>query len=81
MTEVILTLQLPRGNRFIPIAMCADLDVLRHFKRNVLALWERELELADDEVVAVVRRAEVEKLRRTLDLLIPDEEVATNESD
>lgn len=73
MADVILTLHLPRGNRFIPIAMCADPDVLRHFKASVMGLWERELELADDEIVAVVRRAEVEKLRRTLDLLIPDE--------
>jgi len=56
--------------------MCADLDVLRHFKHNVLAL-----ELADDEIVAIVRRAEVEKLRRTLDLLIPDEGVSTSENE
>lgn len=77
MTDAILTLQLPRGNRFIPIAMCADLDVLRHFKASLMALWERELELADDEIVATIRRAEVEKIRRTLDLLIPDD-VATN---
>lgn len=78
MAEVVLTLQLPRGNRFIPIAMCADLDVLRHFKRNVLALWERELDLADDEILAAIRRAEIDKLRRTLDLLIPDAAEATN---
>lgn len=72
MTDVVLTLQLPRGNRFIPIAMCADIDVLRHFKQSVMHLWEQEVECADDEVVAVVRRAEFDKLRRTLDLLIPD---------
>lgn len=72
MTDVVLTLQLPRGSNFIPIAMCADPSVLRHFKSSVMALWERELDLADDEVVAVIRRAELEKLRRTLDLLIPD---------
>ena len=76
MTDVILTLHLPRGNRFIPIAMCADPDVLRHFKSSVMALWKRELDLAEDEIVAVVRRAEVEKLRRILDLLIPDEGAA-----
>lgn len=75
MTDVVLTLQLPKGNRFIPIAMCADLDVLRHFKSSVLGLWERELSLADDEVLAAIRRAELEKLQRTLDLLIPDEVV------
>ena len=76
MVDVILTLHLPRGNRFIPIAMCVDPDVLRHFKASVMALWQRELELADDEVVAVVRRAEVEKFRRTLDLLIPEKGAA-----
>ena len=71
MADVVLTLQLPRGDRFIPIAMTSDLDVLRHFKRSVLAMWERELDLATDEIEALVRRNELEKLRRTLDLLIP----------
>jgi len=70
--DVVLTLQLPRGDRFIPIAMTADLDVLRHFKRSVLEMWERELDLSLDEVEAVVRQNELEKLRRTLNLLIPD---------
>lgn len=69
--DVVLTLQLPRGDRFIPIAMTADLDVLRHFKRSVLAMWERELELATDEIEAIVRRNELDKLCRTLNLLIP----------
>ena len=78
MTEVVLTLQLPKGNRFIPIAMCADPDVLRHFKVSVIALWERELELADDEILAAIRRAELEKLRRMLDLLIPGEAAAND---
>lgn len=75
MTDCVLTLQLPRGSRFIPIAMCIDPAVLRHFKASVLQTWNREAELAGDEIEAVVRRAEAEKLQRTLDLLIPDEVV------
>jgi hypothetical protein len=70
--DVVLTLQLPRGDRFIPIAMTADIDVLRCFKRSVLTMWERELDLATDEVEALVRRNELDKLRRTLNLLIPN---------
>ena len=69
--DVVLTLQLPRGDRFIPIAMTADLDVLQHFKRSVLGMWERELDLATDEIEAVVKHNELDKLRRTLNLLIP----------
>lgn len=80
MADVVLTLQLPRGGRFIPIAMTSDLEVLRHFKHSVLAMWERELELATDEIEATVRRNELDKLRRTLDLLIPgNDEGAANE--
>jgi len=52
--------------------MTSDLDVLRHFKRSVLAMWERELALATDEVEAVVRGNELDKLQCTLNLLIPD---------
>lgn len=79
MTDVVLTLQLPRGNPFIPIAMCCDLEVLWHFKTSVLHAWERELDMATDEVEAAVRRAELEKLRRTLDLLIPTSEATDDQ--
>jgi hypothetical protein len=76
MTDVVLTLQLPRGNRFIPIAMCADPEVLRHFKESVLKTWQRELDFANDEIEAAVRRGELDKLHKTLDLLIPSPENA-----
>lgn len=72
MADVVLTLQLPRGDRFIPIAMTSDLDVLRHFKRSVLDMWERELNLAEDQVEIMVRRNELVKMRQTLNALIPD---------
>ena len=71
MTDIVLTLQLPRGSRFIPIAMCANPDVLRYFKAAVLQEWEREVDMATDEIESAIRRNELDKLHRTLDLLIP----------
>jgi len=43
MTDVILTLQLPKGDRFIPIAMTNDRAVLEHFKAAVLGQWREQV--------------------------------------
>jgi len=71
MTDVVLTLQLPKGNRFIPIAMTADPDVLRHFKAAVLEQWREQVEIASDEIEALTQRAEFDRLSRLLGMLIP----------
>ena len=44
MIDVVLTLQLPKGDRFIPIAMTNDRTVLEHFKTAVLAQWREQVE-------------------------------------
>lgn len=72
MGECVLTLQLPRGNRFIPIAMTGNKDCLLFFKNVVLNEKQSLLERSTDEVEAVCARAELEKLSRVLDLLIPE---------
>lgn len=71
MPTVILTLQLPRGGRGIPVATTADLRVLRYFKEPVLREWEAKAEIAD-EIEAMFGRLELERLRKALDTLIPD---------
>ena len=71
MTDVVLTLQLPKGNRFIPIAMTADRTVLVHFKAAVLEQWRQQVEMASDEVEALTQRAEFDRLKRLLNALIP----------
>lgn len=71
MTDVVLTLQLPKGNRFIPIAMTADRAALEHFKMSVLEQWRQQVESASDEIEVLTQRAEFDRLTRLLDALIP----------
>jgi hypothetical protein len=80
MEECVLTLQLPRGNRFIPIAMTGNHDCLLFFKNVVLNEKQSLLERSTDEVEAVCARAELEKLSRVLDLLIPEPQKGMNNS-
>jgi len=71
MVKVILTLQLPRGGRGIPIVTTADPIVLRYFKEAVLREWEAKSDTTD-EIEAMLARLELERLRKALDILIPD---------
>lgn len=72
MGDAVLTLQLPRGNRFIPVAMTGNRDCLLFFKTVVLEEKNGLIEIANDEIEACVARADFEKLRKVLDLLIPE---------
>ena len=71
MSDVILTLQVPRGGRGIPVATTADPGVLHHFRRIVLAEAQRKVDIAGDEVEALLARLEQERLIRALAVLIP----------
>ena len=48
MATVILTLQLPRGGRGIPVATTAHPQVLRYFKKAVLREWGAKTEVSDE---------------------------------
>ena len=72
MHGVLLTLHLPRGVRGVPVATCADRDLLRSFKRTVLHEWAVKADVAGDEVEAMLARLELDRLHRALDVLIPD---------
>ena len=71
--KVFLTLNLP--NRGLaagtPVVASYNCQLLRLFKRFVLEDWERRIENASDDTLAQVDQLELEKLRATLDLLIP----------
>ncbi len=72
--RAVLTLQIPKGNEpSVSVAMTADKKCLLIFKQTILADYERQLWLAIDEVEAIVRRADLERLKKVLDVLIPDE--------
>ena len=71
MAPVILTLQVPKGGRGIPVATTADAELLRRFRGVVIAEAERKVELAEDEVEALLARLELERLQRALSVLIP----------
>lgn len=70
--RAVLTLQIPKGNEpSVSVAMTANHLCLQVFKQTVLADYERQLELANDEVEAMVRRADLDRLRKILNVLIP----------
>jgi hypothetical protein len=72
MDRAILTLQVPKGARGIPVATTADSGALRAFKQAVLEEWEGKLDASSDELEATVYRFELERLRHVLELLIPE---------
>jgi hypothetical protein len=71
MVQVILTLQIPRGGRGIPVAATSDPNVLRFFKEALLREWEEKAEI-NDETESMLARLELERLRKALDILIPN---------
>ena len=73
MSPVILTLQVPKGSRGIPVATTANADLLSRFRRVVLAESERRVYVSEDEVEALLARLELERLARALAVLIPDD--------
>jgi hypothetical protein len=71
MATVILTLQLPRGGRGIPIATTTNPQVLCYFKQAVLREWQVKTEISD-ETEAMLAQLELERLQKALDTLIPE---------
>lgn len=77
--DAVLTLQIPKGNRFVPIAMTGDRRALLYFKQIVLADWKFRCTVSTDELEHACQQAEYEKLVKVLDLLIPDKEAADDQ--
>jgi len=75
MSNAFLTLNLPTEGLAAgtPVVAFHNPCLLAFFKRNVLIDWQRRVESASDGILAQVGRLEFDKLRLTLDLLIPDD--------
>jgi len=73
MARPFLTLNLPdRGLAAgTPVVASYNPRLLHTFKRLVLEEWQQRIESDADPVLAEVDRLEFDKLRATLDLLIP----------
>ena len=73
-TRVFLTLNVP--NRGLaagtPVVASYNSQLLRLFKQHVLQDWQHRIENARDDTLAQVDKLEFEKLKATLDLLIPE---------
>ena len=72
MPTVILTLQLPRGGRGIPVATTADPRLLREFKQVLLREWQSKVEMASDDDEALLACLELERLEKAFAALIPE---------
>ena len=75
MSNAFLTLNLPAKGLAAgtPVVASHNPRLLLFFKRMVLIDWQRRVESASDDVLAQIDRLEFDKLRLTLDLLIPDD--------
>lgn len=64
------------GDEGLTIARTLDPNVLLLTKRQILNEARKRLEITQelDEVIATLDRAELKRLRDTLDLLVPEEE-------
>ena len=71
MRPVILTLQVPKGSRSIPVATTADWELLRQFRHVVLSEAQRKVDEASDEIEALLARLDLDRLQRALAALIP----------
>jgi len=73
MVQPILTLQVPKGGRGIPVATTANSTLLRQFKSVVLKDWANRIDAAGDEVEALLARLELERITKALTVLIPED--------
>ena len=80
-TKPFITLNLPQRGLAAgtPIIASHDRRIMSYFKIIVLENWGRRAEQAPDELMAAVNGLEYQKLKATLDLLIPDSEEAPDE--
>ena len=77
-TKPFITLNLPQRGLAAgtPIIASHDRRIMSYFKIIVIENWGRRAEEASDQLLATVNDLEYQKLKATLDLLIPDSEEA-----
>ena len=72
MSSAILTLQIPKGGRGIPVVATANEELLLEFRRVVLSEWSDKVDAAEDELEALLARLELERVTKALMVLIPE---------
>lgn len=74
MSLAILTLQVPKGSRGIPVATTSNAELLCHFRQVVLTEAQRRVDTAEDEIERLLARLELERLHQALAVLIPGDD-------
>jgi hypothetical protein len=74
MAQPFLSLNIPQKGLAagIPVVASRNQELLRIFKRHVITDWKHRVSNSTDSVLKEVDRLELEKLKATLDLLVPD---------
>jgi hypothetical protein len=72
--SLVLTLHYPKGARGIPLYTSSNPHLLHVFKRYVLEEWRLKAETAQDDMEALIARAEYDRLKRLLNVLLPNGE-------
>ena len=70
--SILLTLQIPLRGRVIPVATATSPTIIRNFCMEVIEDYRIRERSAEDEIEAVVYRAELERLRKVFTLIAPD---------
>jgi len=70
-SRIYLSLNLSKGVKGYPVVTTVNPAILLTFKRQILAEWESHTQQSDDEIDALVARAEYQRLQRLLAVLIP----------
>lgn len=81
MSKLFLTLNLPDKGLAagIPVVASSNRLLLRLFKKFVIEDWEKRIANSCDEVLRQIDEMELNKLRATLDLLIPNNDARDGE--
>ncbi len=71
-SKALLTLQLPRAGRIVPLATTTTQEVIRSFCVEVYEDYSEREQAAYDEIEAAVYRAELHRLRKVFALVDPE---------
>ena len=71
-STALLTLQLPRAGRVVPLATTTSHEIIQAYCTEVYEDYSQREREASDEIEAAVYRAELQRLRRVFALVDPE---------